>query len=168
MGNAKGASAVAAARAARARGVKKAKKVHRAARRAAKKAARKARNSPTKANKAAAKKAKAKAEVANIRVKAASVPGPIKEKAEKAYVKFQKGHLPKMSASVRAAAQKAYKRLHAKGIVESRLGDAHEDVKGAAYEAWKKYQSEKVPAGQAWPIVGDEDELGEDDSHADN
>merc|ERR1712167_511494 len=104
-----------------------------AARRAAKKTARKAKKSPTKANKAAAKKAKAKAEVANVRVKAASVPGPIKEKAEKAYVKFQKGHLPKMSASVRAAARKAYKRLHAKGIVESRLGDVHEDVKGAAY-----------------------------------
>merc|ERR1712138_371823 len=102
-----------------------------------KEAAKAAKKSPTAANKDAAKKAKAKAEVAKIRVKAASVPAPIKEKAEKAYVKFQKGNLPKMSASVKAAAQKAYKRLHAKGIVESRLGDAHEDVKGAAYEAWE-------------------------------
>merc|ERR1712100_719424 len=45
--------------------------------------------------------AKGKAESAKLKAKSASVALPIKEKAEKAYEKFKKGHAPKMTDDVK-------------------------------------------------------------------
>merc|ERR1712010_159391 len=95
-------------------------------------------------------------------VESLKVPAPIKEKAEKAYKKYEGGHRPKISPEVKAAAQKAYDKLHAKGVVKRDLGAgalADEDSKQAAYVAWKKYQAstKAVKKDQTWPIgVGNE------------
>merc|ERR1711981_945532 len=87
-----------------------------------------------------------------------------KKKAEKAYSKFKSGKLPKMTPEVKAAAQKAYDRLHAKGVVrKTMLGSTNEEMKNAAFKAWNKYSKTGKDQPQTWPI-GEED-LGEAKHH---
>lgn len=87
---------------------------------------------------------------------------PIKEKAEKAYSKFKNGHLPKMSSSVKKAAQAAYDKLHAKGVIRksemNELGDNTEEMKDAANKAWNQFHLGVGPGEELGEVKGDDDE----------
>merc|ERR1712130_1024751 len=75
----------------------------------------------------------------------------VSEKAEKAYEKYKKGDLPEMSADVKAAAEKAYAKLHGAGVIEQKRIE-----KKTLKTAQKQEESERDRIEQSMTKLGDD------------